>query len=135
LSNIPWVGCRVITGACAAGREIIGTAEAKFEPFDQYGEPVAGLSWFKLNYDPKAVSGNYLLRFGPGARSLPHVHTALEEFLVLEGELVDSDGTVFKPGDFIRYLPGSQHFSASPRGCVILVFLHGPNRLIDGDCD
>ena len=111
-------------------REVISTAGMGFEPFDQYGEVVAGLSWLKLNYDSQAVCGYYLLRFAPGARSLPHIHTALEEFIVLEGELIDSDGTVFRTGDFIRFQPGSQHFSMSPNGCLILVFLQGRNQVV-----
>lgn len=115
------------------GREIVQTNEASFEPFDQYGRSLSGLSWLKLNYDAEAVRGTYLLRFSPGASSLPHIHTALEEFLVLEGELVDADGTVFRKGEFIRFRPGTKHHSVSPQGCLILVFLHGRNKLIEDE--
>jgi len=114
------------------GREIIRTGEAGFEPFDQYGRVLPGLSWLKLNYDAQAVCGTYLLRFAKGAASLPHVHSALEEFIILEGELVDSDGTVFRKGDFVRFAPGTQHHSAAPQGCLMLVFLQGRNVEIDG---
>jgi anti-sigma factor ChrR (cupin superfamily) len=123
-------GRRAMSGTRSEGREIIPTAGTRFEPFDQYGEVVDGLSWLKLNYDSQAVRGYYLLRFAPGARSLPHIHTALEEFIILEGELVDSDGTTFKKGDFVRFQPGSRHFSISPHGCLILVFLHGRNQVL-----
>src|SRR5258705_4497404 len=100
-----------MTAARMVGREIVQTNEASFEPLDQYGRSLAGLSWLKLNYDAEAVRGTYLLRFSPGASSLPHIHTALEEFLVLDGELVDADGTVFRKGEFIRYKPGTNHHS------------------------
>lgn len=120
------------TAGGMAGREILRTSGAPFEPFDQYGRPLPGLSWLKLNYDSVAVRGTYILRFDKGAASLPHLHTALEEFIVLEGELVDSDGTVFRQGDFIRFAPGTRHHSTAPDGCVILVFLHGRNEEIDG---
>jgi anti-sigma factor ChrR (cupin superfamily) len=115
------------------GRDIIRTAEGGFAPFDQYGRALPGLSWLKLNYDAEAVSGTYLLRFSEGATSLPHTHSALEEFIILEGELVDSDGTVFRKGDFVRFAPGTQHHSAAPHGCLMLVFLHGPNVEIGTD--
>jgi anti-sigma factor ChrR (cupin superfamily) len=115
-----------------SGREIIRTSEAGFEPFDQYGRALPGLSWLKLNYNAQTVSGTYLLRFAKGAASLPHIHSALEEFIILEGELVDSDGAVFRKGDFIRFAPGTQHHSVAPQGCLILVFLHGRNVEIEG---
>jgi len=67
------------------------------------------------------------------ARLLPHAHAAglrhrgarppgLEEFIILEGELIDSDGTVFKAGDFVSYAPGTRHNSRTETGCLIAVF-------------
>jgi hypothetical protein len=46
----------------------------------------------------------------------------MEEFLILEGELIDSDGRVFKRGDFVSYDAGTRHHSRSERGCLIVVF-------------
>ena len=43
----------------------------------------------------------------PGAQSVPHMHMGFEEFLMIEGELIDSDGTVFKSGEFVSFEPGS----------------------------
>jgi anti-sigma factor ChrR (cupin superfamily) len=62
------------------------------------------------------------MRMLPGAATLPHVHPGFEDFLILEGELVDSDGAVFKAGDFVSYRPGTRHSSCAPRGCLIAVF-------------
>ena len=45
----------------------------------------------------------------PGAKSLPHEHNGFEEFLMLDGELTDPDGKVFKKGDFVTFEPGSEH--------------------------
>ena len=45
---------------------------------------------------------------------------------MLEGELVDSDGTVFREGDCIAYAPGSQHHTSAPAGCTMLVWTDGP---------
>ena len=46
----------------------------------------------------------------------------MEEFLILEGDLVDDDGTVFGPGDFVSYQAGTVHNSRTEGGCLIAVF-------------
>lgn len=113
------------------GRRIVSIAETQFAPYDRYGEAVPGLSWLNVSYDDETGHGTFLLRFAPGSRSLPHEHTGIEEFLVLEGTLVDDDGTVFSAGDFVSFAPGSRHASVAPEGCLIAVFLRGRNRLVD----
>ena len=52
----------------------------------------------------------------------------MEEFLILEGDLVDSDGTVFGPGDFVSYDAGTHHNSWTEAGCLIAVFEWRPTR-------
>ena len=56
-----------------------------------------------------------------GSRSLREWVNACE-VLVLEGELIDSDGTVFKAGDFVSFAPGTHHWSRTETGCVLAVF-------------
>ena len=103
-----------------------------FKPFDNYGEPVKGMSWHKISYDKKNGGfGTYILKMDPGARSLPHLHTGHEEFLILAGELIDSDKTIFKKGDFISYKPNSIHSSYTKKGCLILTFMRGHNNQIN----
>jgi anti-sigma factor ChrR (cupin superfamily) len=68
-----------------------------------------------------------------GAHSKPHEHTGHEEFLVLEGELIDCDGQRFDSGDYVRFQPGSKHGSTSPKGCTLLVILRGNNRALRAD--
>jgi anti-sigma factor ChrR (cupin superfamily) len=63
----------------------------------------------------------------PGAKSIPHEHINYEEFLMLEGELVDPDNKVFKKGDFITYEPSSSHSSYTKNGCLLLVFQRSKN--------
>ncbi len=113
------------------GRRVVSIGDTAFLPYDRYGKTVAGLSWLNISYDAETGYGSFLIRFEPGGRSLPHVHTGIEEFLVLEGELVDDDGTVFRTGDFVSFGPGSRHSSAAPGGCLLAVFLRGENRLIE----
>lgn len=114
-------------------RRVIATRETAFKPYNRYGEPIPGLSWIPLSDDSEFEGrGCYLLRFDPGAASRPHEHSEVEEFLVMEGALVDSDGRVLKAGDFVSYEAGSQHYSTAPDGCTILVFLRAGNRLLPG---
>ena len=103
----------------------------KFKPFDNYGEPIKGMSWHKISYDKQNGGfGTYILKMDPGARSLPHVHQGYEEFYVIKGELTDADGKTFKKGDFVTFEPGSTHNSHTKNGCLLIVFMKGINKLI-----
>ena len=113
-------------------RTILRPREASgFVPYDRYGAPVPGLSWINISFDPETGCGSYLLRMEPGSGSLPHEHVDYEDFFVVDGELVDDDGTVFRAGDFVSFRPGTVHSSHAPRGCTIAVFLRAGNRLTD----
>lgn len=109
-------------------RRIFATGGVEFRPYDRFGTVVPDLEWFPMSKDEDTGSESYLIRFKPGASSLPHEHTYGEEFLVPEGDLEDCDGTVMCEGEFVSYAPGSKHYSVSPVGCVLLVFLRGANR-------
>ena len=111
-------------------RKITKLDNLKFEPFNKYGEPIEGWSWHKISFDEKTNFGTYISKLDPGTKTVPHTHTGNEEFLILEGELIDSDGTIFKKGDFISYQPNSSHSSFTEKGCVILTFMRGQNNLI-----
>jgi len=112
-------------------RKITNFHNIKFEPFDNYGLPIKGMSWHKISYDRKnGGHGSYLLKMDPNAKSLPHTHIGYEEFLMLEGELTDPDGVIFKKGDFITFEPGSTHSSHTKDGCLILVFMRGINKTL-----
>ena len=110
-------------------RKITNLYNVKFEPFDNYGAVVTGMSWHKISYDKKnGGQGSYLLKMEPGAKSLLHEHSGYEEFLMLDGELIDPDNMIFKKGDFVTFEPGSQHSSYTKDGCLILVFMRGINQ-------
>jgi len=112
-------------------RKITKLDNLKFEPFNKYGEPIKGWHWHKISFDEKTNFGTYISKLDPGTKTVPHTHTGNEEFLILEGELIDSDGTIFKKGDFISYQPNSSHSSFTEKGCVILTFMRGQNNLIE----
>lgn len=115
-------------------RQIIDTASGQFKPYDRYGDPIAGMSWIPLSGElSNGVFECFLLRMDAGAQSKPHEHTGHEEFLVLDGQLVDCDGQCFNSGDYVRFLPGSKHSSHTPEGCTMLVILRGNNRSLRAD--
>ena len=112
-------------------RKITNSLNVKFEPFDNYGVPIAGMSWHKISYNEKTGQGSYILKMEPGAKSLPHKHINYEEFLMLDGELIDHpDDKIFKKGDFITFEPGSSHSSYTKTGCLLLVFQRARNELL-----
>ena len=114
-------------------RKITNLNNLDFEPFDKYGKPIKGWSWHKISFDEKTNFGTYISKLDPETKTLPHLHTGYEEFLILEGELIDSDGTIFKKGDFISYKPNSSHSSYTKKGCLILTFMRGHNKQIKED--
>ena len=110
-------------------RKITNLNDIEFIPFDNYGAVVPGMSWHKISYNREnGGQGTYVLKMEPGAKSLPHEHTGFEEFLMLDGELIDPDGQIFKKGHFISFKPGSKHSSHTINGCLVLVFMRGINQ-------
>ena len=106
-------------------RSLIRTPDEKFQTYNRYGKTLPGVEWLPLSGGAEANKEVYLIRFGPGSRSHPHIHEGSEEFLVLDGELTDHDGMAFQTGDFVRFESGSEHWSYSENGCTLLVILAG----------
>lgn len=77
-------------------------------PLDRVGDEVA-----------RATS---IVRYAPGSKFSPHVHTGGEEFLVLSGVFQDEHGD-FPAGSYIRNPPKSRHQPGSQQGCIIFVKL------------
>lgn len=96
---------------------------AAYEPFDAKSEP--GTAMLKLNTDLPRDVGFYIYKMAPGSSSTPHCHGGAEEFFMIEGELIDNDGTVYRPGDVVWLAPGTEHSSHTETGCLIAVFAEG----------
>ena len=111
-------------------RKITKIDNLKFEPFDRYGKVIPGMSWHLVSYDKKTQYGTYISKLEAGTKTIPHVHTGYEEFMILEGELIDSDGTIFKKGDLVPFEPNTSHSSFTKKGCLILTFMRGQNNQI-----
>ena len=112
-------------------RKVTDPFNVKFEPFDNYGDAIPGMSWHKITYNKETGQGTYILKMEPGAKSKLHKHTNFEEFIMLDGELIDPDDNIFKKGDIVTYEPGSRHSSHTKDGCLILVFMRALNKAIN----
>ena len=73
----------------------------------------------------KTGYGFHVYRMSPGQHTIPHTHLGDEEFLLIEGDLRDHDGYVYKPGDLVCLKSGTEHFSISEQGCLLAVYLPG----------
>ena len=112
-------------------RKITDPFNVKYEPFNNYGSPIPGMSWHKISYSEKTGQGTYLLKMEPGAKSKLHKHVNFEEFIMLDGQLIDPDNKVLKKGDIVTFEPGSIHSSYTKDGCLILVFMRNRNIAVD----
>ena len=111
-------------------RTVANPFNVKFVPFDNYGSVIPGMSWKKITYNIETGQGTYILKMDSETKSLLHEHTNYEEFLMLDGELIDPDSKIFKKGNFVTFEPGSTHSSYTKNGCLLLVFMRDKNILI-----
>jgi len=111
-------------------RRIIETKHEHFSPYNRYGTISSDLKWLLLSKDQKLEHEVFIVKFERESSSSLHKHKGYEEFYVIEGELIDDDGKVFKKGDYIKFEKGTQHSSYSKIGCTLLVILYaGTNEL------
>ena len=120
-----------MTDKLASFRSIVNVDTAKFVPYGLQGTEQSDLTWCNVSYDEETCQGSFLIKFKPGASSINHEHLGYEEFLVLDGEVEDSDGAVYGKNDFVSLKPGSKHVSVSPKGCTVAVFVRGGFRTLD----
>ena len=101
------------------------SAELPWVPMAQ----APGVECKVLYQDEKTGIFTGLFRIPPGGVGPDHVHQALEQTYVLEGQFGDEEGMA-GPGDFIWRPAGNRHEAYSPSGCVILGFFLQPNTFL-----
>ncbi len=102
------------------GRRIFATRQVALGEYDLDGPVQPEITYAPLSWGAQVERGSYLMRMAPGASTIPHVHEAREEFMILEGEAIETDGTVLRPGDWIVYEPGTYHGTRTVNGCLLL---------------
>lgn len=98
------------------GMHVIREGEGRFRP-----TPFPGVTAKTLYFDRETSMATNLLRLEPGASYPAHHHTAVEQCLVLEGE-VRQGGVVMRAGDYSRNEAGSDHGRIyTETGCLLLL--------------
>ena len=115
------------------GRRVVNWKTADWCPYPALDGDKTGLRWNPIRAGTGDGDGFYLMKIAPGGGGKLHEHTALETFVILQGELIDVDGRVLKEGDCIVYQPGTRHSTHSPTGCIMLVWVAGPLVTIEGN--
>ncbi|SPH17260.1 hypothetical protein DEA8626_00776 [Defluviimonas aquaemixtae] len=113
-------------------RRVANLKTAEFRPWDETGVTERGTSILQLNPDAPRGTGFYIYKMEPGARSAPHRHGGAEEFLILEGTLIENDGTVYVQGDVVWLAPGTEHTSYTETGCLIAVYAETEETTLPG---
>jgi D-alanyl-D-alanine dipeptidase len=79
-----------------------------------------GAEWAIWQTDPMQAQLAFFLRV-PNAGMLPrHWHATGESILVLEGDFIDDDGTVFGVGDLFVAAADTSHQPTTSLGCLVL---------------
>jgi quercetin dioxygenase-like cupin family protein len=109
-------------------RLVANIRAAAFHPFLVDGKPLPLQSVLQLDTSHSPGVGFHIYRMEPGARSQPHEHTCDEQFLVLDGEVIDNDGYVYRAGDLVLLKAGTQHSSHTLTGCTLAVFISSAEK-------
>jgi anti-sigma factor ChrR (cupin superfamily) len=104
----------------AIERRILNIYSSEFSTYDLDGPVQKDIALLNLSFDKETAKGCYVMRMAPGSQTIPHTHRFVEEYLILEGELIESDGTVLRKGDLVSYPPGSRHNSRTETGCLLI---------------
>jgi len=112
-------------------RTVVNYKNADFKAYSLQGETQNDISWCNISWSDEDASGFFLAKFEPGGVSIPHEHLGCEEFVILEGELVDHDGWVYRVGDCVSLKAGSQHYSRSDTGATVAVFVRGGFKTLE----
>jgi anti-sigma factor ChrR (cupin superfamily) len=104
---------------------------AEFKAFVYPDGLALGDSVLQLDDSQALGVGFHVYRMPPGMTTRGHRHNGDEQFLILEGELHESDGTIFRSGDMVFYRGGTEHNSYTPNGCLLAVHIAGPEIVLD----
>ena len=103
---------------------------------------VHGLPWEKTKFpgveaktllvDKETGLLTALLKMDPGACLPDHEHVLIEQTFVIEGALVDAEGTC-TAGNFVWRPAGSRHEAHTPNGGLMLAVFQVPNKFFGDD--
>ena len=102
-------------------RRVVNIDSGEFLPFyDDQGRKDGEV--LQVNPNKKIGYGFHVYRMPPGHTTTAHVHQGDEEFLILEGEIIDHDGYRYGKGDLVWLEAKTMHNSYTPNGALIAVY-------------
>jgi len=104
-------------------RKVANIHDAEFQPWVMENGELHDSSVLQLDTSKPNGVGFHVYKMEPGSATTPHQHTNNEEFLILSGELIENDGTVFREGDLVWLKKGTEHSSHTKTGCVMAVYI------------
>jgi len=107
-------------------RRVANIYTSEFTPIETHGRPDGAV--LQLNTTKRPGSGFYIYKMAPGTTTVAHKHVGDEEFLILDGDLADNDGTQYGPGDLVWLRDGTEHCSTTKNGCLIAVYAEAPDN-------
>jgi anti-sigma factor ChrR (cupin superfamily) len=114
-----------------ADRKIANIHSTTFTHFVYPDGAALGDSILQLDEGRELGVGFHVYRMPAGMTTRGHRHNGHEQFLILEGELHESDGTILRAGDLVFYRDGTEHNSHTPNGCLLAVHIAGPEIVVD----
>lgn len=112
-------------------RRIASIHDAAFTPFVYPDGLALGDAILQLDDTTGLGTGFHVYRMPPGMTTRGHRHNGHEQFLILEGELHESDGTILRAGDLVFYRDGTEHNSYTPNGCLLAVHIAAPETPVE----
>jgi anti-sigma factor ChrR (cupin superfamily) len=109
-------------------RKVANIRTGRFKAWDKGRAP--GQSVLQVDDDAPFGVGFHVFRMEPGAVTTAHEHTSNEQFYVIEGDLIDHDGTEYGPGDLVCLKRGTIHNSTTRTGCLLVVYLGTEERTV-----
>lgn len=91
--------------------------------------PTEGIDMKILLQDKETGLLTALFRWAPGTELALHEHVEVEQTYVLEGSIVDEEGTV-TAGNFVWRPSGNRHIARSPDGALVIAFFLKPNVFV-----
>ncbi len=104
---------------------------AAFEPLETQDGNLTGQSVLQVNPSQPNGVGFHIYKMAAGFTTDAHIHTDDEEFFVLEGDIVDNDGTRYVAGDLVWLKKGTEHNSYSENGCTLVVYIKQAEEIIN----
>jgi len=94
--------------------------------------PCEGIEMKVLMEDEETGMMTAMFKWAPGSKLTFHEHVDLEQTFVLEGSLVDDEGTI-TAGHYVWRPPGRKPDAWAAAGALILSMFLKPNIFLDGE--